>query len=67
MFTLPASIRRGARLDAVARAVATASGKTRLIYVEAAAASTAGAQLTVAGRTRCCARRPRSWGPTTTS
>jgi len=34
MFTLPASIRRGARLDVVAHAVATASGKTRLIYVE---------------------------------
>jgi hypothetical protein len=34
MFTLPASIRRGARLDAVVRAVAAASGMTRLIYVE---------------------------------
>ncbi|MGZ8761194.1 MAG: hypothetical protein ACXWXV_11585, partial [Aeromicrobium sp.] len=34
MFTLPASIRRGARLDAVAGAVAAASGKTRFVYVE---------------------------------
>ena len=34
MFTLPASIRRGARLDAVVSAVAAASGKTRFIYVE---------------------------------
>jgi hypothetical protein len=34
MFTFPASIRRGARLDAVVRAVAAASGMTRLIYVE---------------------------------
>ena len=34
MFTLPASIRRGARLDAVAHAVAAASGKTRFVYIE---------------------------------
>ena len=34
MFTLPASIRRGARLDVIATAVAAASARTRLIYVE---------------------------------
>ena len=34
MFNLPDSMLRGARLDAIVRAVAAASGKTRLIYVE---------------------------------
>ena len=34
MFNVPASIRLGARLDEIATAVAAASGKVRLIYVE---------------------------------